>query len=82
LAVVLVETENFFFFCDTELKGRPPPSQISDHHQDEVTTEKRVGAPSNRTGQLICKLDPVVVNPASSNVGDAVQMSDGIPCTM
>ena len=82
MAVVLVQAENFFFFCDTELKGGPPPPQVSDHQQDEVATEERVGSASSGTCQLISKLDPVVLNPASSDVGDAVQMSDRIPCTM
>lgn len=52
-----------------------PGRQVQDE-QDQSCHDKGVAASGDRVGQLVAELDPVVVDPASANHGDAVQVRD------
>lgn len=72
----IVDSENLLLLGGAEPEGRDPGAQEAKSTQDDAGTAERVGAASDRVGDLVAKLDPVVVKPATVNLSGAVEVSN------
>lgn len=68
----VIDTEDLFLFGDTQVKTR---DQVDDE-EDDAATEERVGHAGDGVGQLVAKLDVVVVDPASVDDRRTIQVGD------
>ena len=70
----VINAQNLLLFGNTKAEDGEEPSEEFHTVKDDAGTAKRVGATSKRIGNLVSQLDPVVVEPASGNLGNAVEM--------
>ncbi len=66
----VVDTENFGFLTGTEREAR---DEVHDEEDDAGSTEG-VETTRGRVSKLVAELDPVVVEPASGDLGEAIKM--------
>jgi len=66
----IINTQDFGFLASTE---RETGDQIHDE-EDEAGSTERVGTSGDRISELVAELDPVVVEPATRDLGEAIKM--------
>lgn len=72
----VVDAEDFFFFGSAEFQGWNPFAQEVEDAEDNAGHEEGVEAAGEGVGELVPHLDPVVVEPATFDVGEAVEVGD------
>lgn len=72
----VVDAEDLFFFGGAELERWNPLAEEVEESEDNAGHEEGVEAAGDGIGQLVAHLDPVVVEPAAGEVGEAVEVSN------
>lgn len=70
----VVDSKNFGLLASTQTQAR---NQVHDEEDDASSTES-IGETSNRVGNLVAELDPVVVDPSTGNRGVAIEVRNVI----
>jgi hypothetical protein len=70
----IVDAEDFLFLARTELENGEELSDKVEAAEDHARSDKRVCAASNGIGKLVAELDPVMVEPATGDDGETIEM--------
>lgn len=70
----IIDSHFFFLGSGSELQAGKPTREKGQSQQNDAGHGKRVRHSRHRVSQLNGKLNPVLVDPAAINLGDAVQM--------
>ena len=72
----IVNTENLLLLASAELEDGKEFAQSVKDTEDHACTEERVGTASQGVGDLVSKLDPVMVEPATIDDRITIKMSN------
>lgn len=71
----VIDSKNLLLFSGAELEDRNKLANSIEGSKDEASQDKRIGHSGDGISQLITDLNPVVVQPSTSNDSIAIKMS-------